>query len=123
MLFDIVVEAIAVVVSIFRVWGAVTIGIQLELRRSVILRAIRIGHLNRNINFLSRISIQLLAIDLHGDYTSVLVDRGLIPLRSLKTLRDRKLRPPRSLSVLLLPVLEDRGGRRIRTRNNQLIFV
>ena len=117
-------DAVTIVILVLGVRLTVVIGIQLEVRLSVILAAIRVGHRNRNIELFRGVLVQLRLIrEGNGDLTGVLVDLDLVALRSSEVLRDLELRTLRSLGVLTVLISEGRGRLGFLTRNNQLVLV
>ena len=121
-------DAVAVVVLILGVRRAVTIGVQLEVCGCVVLRTVRVGHLDRDIEVLDSLSVQLLR-SRHSDFTGGLVDIDRVALRSSEVIRDGELRTLRRVDGLLgdvavLVLLLDGRRRRLRlTRNNSLVLI
>ena len=123
-------DAVTVIILVRDIRLAVTIGIQLELRLSVVGGTIRVGHNNRNVEFLLGVLVQLGLIRVgNGDLTGVLVDLDFVTLRSLEVLRNSELGALRSLDLLLgrvaLFIHLGEGRRRLGllARNNQLLLV
>ena len=123
-------DAVAIVVVILGVRRSVTISVQLELRGRVVGGTIRVGHNNRNVEFLNGVLVQLgLVREGDGDLAGVLVDSDHVALRSLEVLWNCELGALRSVDLLLglIAILVDLGkGRsrlRLLTRNYKPAFV
>ena len=125
LLFLLIGDAVIVVVIILGIRLAITISIQLELRLRVVLRAIRVGHLHRNLELLNGVLVQLLRISSHRDHTSVFIHLDGVAIRRREVLRKSELRSLRSINFLALAVLvlKRRLRRHRRTRNNLLILI
>ena len=117
-------DAVVIVIRIRHIRRTVTISIQLELSRSLILGTVRVSHRNRNIELLNGVLAQLRLIrERNSDLTSGLVNRDNVTLRSLEITRNRELRTLRSLRLLAVLIRELRGRLSLLTRNNQLLLV
>ena len=117
-------DAVVIVILVLVVRRAVTIGVQLEVRLSVVLAAIRVGHRDRNIELLNGVLVQLRPVrERHRDLTGGLVNLDLIALRSLEVFRNRELRTRRSLRVLTVLASERRGRLGLLARNNKLVLI
>ena len=127
-----IIDTVAVIIRIRDVRRAITIGIQLELRCSVILRTIRVGHHDRNVKLFRGVLVQLgLIREGHSDLTGILIDLDGIALRSLVIFWDCELRPLRRVDLLFDWVAlliftslgECRRRLRLLTRNDELFLV
>ena len=117
-------DAVVIVVLVLGVRLTVVIGVQLELRRSIVLAAVRVGHRDRNIELLNGVLVQLgLIRERNGDLTGVLINLDFVALRSGEVLTNGELRTLRSLRVLTVLISEGRSRLGFLTRNNQLVLV
>ena len=117
-------DAVTVVVAVLGVRLTVVIGVQLELGRSLVRAAVRVGHRDRNIELFLGVLVQLrLVRERNGDLTGVLINLDFVALRSREVLTNGELRTFRSLRVLTVLISEGRGRLGFLTRNNQFLFV
>ena len=122
-------DAVAVIVLVLGVRLAVTVSIQLELRSCVVLRAVRVLNLHRNFDFLGRITVECVLVDVDGDLAGLRVNLCGVALRSLEALRLGELGTLRRIDGLVSNVavfvllLEGRLRLSRDTRNDELVFV
>ena len=122
-------DAVAVIVLVRGVRIAVTVSIQLELRSCVVLRAVRVLNLHRNFDFLGRITVERVLVDVDGDLTGLRINFCGVALRSLEVLRNGELGTLRCINRLVgdiavfILLLEGRLRLLRGTRNNLLVLV